>query len=145
MGLFILPTEVENSRWLKVEGDFETIWSHVSTADGWEKWNSNEQALKDEGWLSGGKIKVSDSNPKKWTVQYVIEDALDSGTLQLQPLPEDKGAWVKWNHISKTGYSPMVRLKHLSKKQKGALSMDRALKRLSTLIQNDAAKQTEND
>ena len=135
------PTEVDSSRWLEVKGDVSKIWTKVATEKGWSEWNPVTAQHDDSDWLSGRVIKISESDPNKLTVEYVIEDSLDKGTLVLQPLPENKGAWIKWIHTAKSGYSPIERLKQLSIKQKRSLSMDKSLERLATLIQGESNEQ----
>ena len=145
LGLFILPREVETTRWVKVDVPQEIVWNEVSNVKAWNTWQPWATSIQPEPipWDQGevGNIKVI--NDESTGVQEIRFDVAPNGEgrLYLEKIPD--GLWVRCEYIFEAPYSPFGRLQAWFHRSEIALSLDSGLEELQRKLQKIQSEQQE--
>ncbi len=143
LGLFILPREVETTRWVKVDAEIETVWTEVSNTQNWNSWQPWATSPTDTAisW-DGGEVSniqvVNDEATGVKEVQFDVEPNA-KGRLYLEKVPE--GLWVRCEYIYEAPYAPIGRLQAWFHRSEIALNLDQGLEELQRRLEKGQQKQ----
>ena len=131
LGLFILPRQVETTRWVQVETPEDVVWAEISDVQKWKSWqpwaDSTEGIPWDQGTVSVTKI---DTDIKK--VSFDVEPDIGRGELYLEKIPE--GLWIRCYYTYTVEYAPWARLQGWMRRSEVALKIDSGLEDLQQLL-----------
>lgn len=142
LGLFILPREVETTRWVKVDAEIETVWTEVSNTKNWNSWQPWATSPTDAtiSW-DGGEVSniqvVNDESTGVKEVRFDVEPNA-KGRLYLEKVPE--GLWVRCEYIYEAPYAPIGRLQAWFHRSEIALNLDKGLEELQRRLEKGQQK-----
>jgi len=144
-GLFILPRDVETTRWVQVEVPQELVWQEVSNTKTWNTWqpwasaHSGDVIPWDDGVVSNIEV-VNDTSTGVQEVRFKVEPNAE-GRLYLEKIPD--GLWVRCEYIFEAPYEPFGRLQAWFHRSEVALKLDSGLEELQRKLQKIQADQQE--
>lgn len=144
-GLFILPRDVETTRWVQVDVPQEMVWQEVSDTKAWNTWqpwataNSGDVIPWDDGVISSIEV-VNDASTGVQEVRFKVEPNAE-GRLYLEKIPD--GLWIRCEYIFEAPYEPIGRLQAWFHRSEIALNLDAGLEELQRKLQKIQAEQQE--
>ncbi len=142
LGLFILPREVETTRWVKVDAEIEAVWTEVSNTKKWNSWQPWATSPTDAiiSW-DGGEVSniqvVNDESTGVKEVRFDVEPNA-KGRLYLEKVPE--GLWVRCEYTYEAPYAPIGRLQAWFHRSEIALNLDKGLEELQRRLEKGQQK-----
>ena len=131
LGLFILPRQVETTRWVQVETSEDVVWAEISEVEKWKNWQPWSGSSDGIPW-DGGTVSVTKIDTSIKKVSFDVEPDIGRGELYLEKIPE--GLWIRCYYTYTVEYAPWARLQGWMRRSEVALKIDSGLEDLQQLL-----------
>lgn len=141
LGLFILPLEVETTRWITIERPKEDVWQEISDQNYTWGWGATK-----EDWIeSDTQFQISDIKNDDFEILFTVTNAsreqVGAGKVYLEKIPE--GLWLRCKYTYTADYSPINRLQDWLRRGELAIQIDKALLRIKTDLEQKSTGEGE--
>ena len=137
LGLFILPLEVETTRWITVERPEQEVWKEISHADYSWVWGTSKNAwIEESTQFQIDEIKDEDFEIF-FTVRNDKQEEIGAGKVYLEKIPE--GLWLRCKYVYAADYAPIARLQDWLRRGELAIQIDKALLRMKTDLERKSS------
>ena len=137
LGLFILPLEVETTRWITIERPKQDVWDDISHKDYSWNWGTSK-----DSWVEDGtSFQVKDVKNEDFEILFAVkndnQEEIGSGKVYLEKIPE--GLWLRCKYVYMANYAPVSRLQDWLHRGKIAVQIDKALLRVKTELEQKSS------
>ena len=134
LGLFILPQQVETTRWVQVETPEDIVWKEISDPLNWNQWQPWADGESGEVPWDGGVVSVTKVDAEIKKISFDVVPQKGRGELYLEKVPE--GLWIRCYYTYSVDYAPWSRLQGWMRRSDVALKIDAGLEKLQqTLVE----------
>lgn len=131
LGLFILPRQVETTRWVQVDVPEDVVWTEISEVQNWKKWQPWTGSDEAVPWDTGT-VSVTKVDPEIKKISFDVVPDIGRGELYLEKIPE--GLWIRCYYTYTVEYAPWSRLQGWMRRSEVALKIDTGLEALQQLL-----------
>lgn len=133
LGLFVLPLEVETTRWITVERSTKHVWKEISDQNYSWSWGASKDAwIEDNTYFYISEVKNEDFE-LHFRVKNDAQEEIGSGKVYLENIPE--GLWLRCKYVYVADYAPIGRLQDWLRRGELAIQIDKALLRMKTNLE----------
>jgi len=141
-GLFILPLDVETTRWITLSRPEEAVWTSLNDPNfiwRWSEGNTTETIR----WIDNrSSFEVTEVKAEEKEIFFVVKDEsqqeIGDGKIFLENIP--LGLWLRCEYSYPAEYSPFARLGDWLRRGDIAIQIDKGLLRMKEQLEQNEAQ-----